>query len=88
MTRKNAITIYDDIDPHPLGCGCGLCNEANAKSYGCSIKIVEGDNEEALELAIASDDIIDRVYACSPIAARHCARTRLEELGYLFCGDV
>lgn len=91
---KFAITMFDDIQRHQVGCLCGRCEVLTGRSFGVSIRecreysanIVR--DEGSVEKAIMDDDVIERVYSSNPLDAREAAKKRAEELGYKFLGDI
>ncbi len=68
--------LFDDIDRHGSGCGCGLC-DVNGRSYGVGIFPAETPGL----------DPVDRVYACSEASALHNARLACERTGQLVIDD-
>jgi len=68
----------DDVDRHDMPCDCGLC-DMNGKSFGVGIYKWTKPHEET-EPDDVSDDLLERIYACSEEAAFHNAE--LEAKGY------
>jgi acetone carboxylase gamma subunit len=86
-----AITIFDDIQRHKTDCSCGNCDQDGHRSFGVAIIRVEENEEEAIREAISNSSVRDpeeRVYAASPSEARLRAKTRTQELGFTFIGDI
>jgi len=70
MANETKVTLLvDDRDIHSDGCECGSCNQNNV-SYGCGIFYDGGD------------EVIERVYALSEVAALEAAQRRCEALGF------